>query len=128
MRCADVRIRATSQFLTFLMTIVTLAACGGGQPPEQTPAAGESTAAPPPAAAAALKGPYGVYVTNEVSGDLTSAFGFGEPARLDVPPLPDTKKALEIAGYRAAMLPAPRVPREQSMPRQEPGTRQRRGG
>jgi phospholipase C len=62
-----------------------------------------------------------------VSGDLTHAFGFGEPARLDVPSLPETKQALKVAAYSAAMLPAPRAPTEQIMPRQEAGARQRRG-
>jgi len=63
----------------------------------------------------------------EVSGDLTRAFGFGEPARFDVPSLPDTKQSLAVAAYSAAMLAAPRVPAVQVMPRQETGTRQRRG-
>ena len=62
----------------------------------------------------------------EVSGDLTRAFGFGGQARFDVPPLPDTKQALRIAASSVAMLPAPSVPSKQRMPRQEPGTRQRR--
>jgi phospholipase C len=63
----------------------------------------------------------------EVSGDLTRAFGFGEPARFDVPRLPETKEALKVAAYKAALLPAPRLPPEQIMPRQEQGTRPRRG-
>ena len=63
----------------------------------------------------------------EVSGDLTRAFGFGEPARIDVPPLPETKRALQVAAYNAVSLPAPQVPPAQNMPGQEPGTRQRRG-
>ena len=63
----------------------------------------------------------------ETSGDLTSAFGFGQPARFDVPPLPATKQALAVAAYNAVMLPAPHVPSEQSMPGQETGVRPRRG-
>ena len=63
----------------------------------------------------------------QVSGDLTRAFGFGEPARFDVPPLPETKRALEVAAHNAVSLPAPQAPVAQSMPRQEPGTRLRRG-
>jgi phospholipase C len=63
----------------------------------------------------------------QVAGDLTRAFGFGEPARFDVPPLPETKQALKVAAYNTVVLPAPHVPSEQSVPRQEPGVRQRRG-
>ena len=62
----------------------------------------------------------------QVSGDLTGAFGFGEPARIDIPPLPETKQALNVAANNAVGLPVPRVPAEQSMPRQESGARQPR--
>jgi phospholipase C len=64
----------------------------------------------------------------DVAGDLTRAFGFGEPARFDVPSLPETKQSLKVAAYSAAMLPAPRVPAVQSMPRQESGARPQRRG
>ncbi|MGH6876560.1 MAG: alkaline phosphatase family protein, partial [Rhizomicrobium sp.] len=75
---------------------------------------------------------FGVEVANlsqwrrDNCGDLTAAFGFGEPPRLDVAALPETEQALRLAEERAMSLPAPQVPAEQAMPRQEPGTRPRR--
>ena len=60
-------------------------------------------------------------------GDLTSAFGFGSPPRLDVPVLPETVERLEQIYEQVPMLPAPEVPAVQHMPSQEPGTRPRRG-
>jgi phospholipase C len=75
---------------------------------------------------------FGVEVGNlsrwrrDTCGDLTAAFGFGEPARLDVPKLPETERALCVAEERAMSLPRPVVPDGQSMPHQEPGTRLRR--
>jgi phospholipase C len=60
-------------------------------------------------------------------GDLTAAFGFGETARLDRPELPDSREALRLAERQADELPPPQVPQAQSMPRQEPGNRPRRG-
>jgi phospholipase C len=60
-------------------------------------------------------------------GDLTSAFGFGEPARLDVPPMPETMQRLERIVEQVPGLPRPAVPSLQSMPVQEAGTRPRRG-
>jgi phospholipase C len=59
-------------------------------------------------------------------GDLTAAFGFGSPAQLDVPRLPETEKALRVAEQRATSLPQPSVPLVQIIPHQEPGTRPRR--
>ncbi len=59
-------------------------------------------------------------------GDLTQAFGFGEPPRLDVPELPETENALRRAEVAASTLPRPAVPDVQAMPQQEPGTRPRR--
>jgi YVTN family beta-propeller protein len=47
---------------------LALEGCGGGEPREDTRDAGT---AKPAAAAPTLRGPYGVYVTNEVSGDLS---------------------------------------------------------
>jgi phospholipase C len=61
------------------------------------------------------------------TGDLTTAFGFGEPARLDVPGLPETSAALKLAEARVMSLPKPAVPAVQTLPRQEPGGRPRRG-
>ncbi|MGA2393942.1 MAG: alkaline phosphatase family protein [Candidatus Lustribacter sp.] len=60
-------------------------------------------------------------------GDLTSAFGFGEPARLDVPAFPETASRLAAIYDRVVTLPRPAVPKVQAMPHQEPGTRPRRG-
>jgi phospholipase C len=76
---------------------------------------------------------FGVEVPNlsawrrSVTGDLTSAFGFGEPARYDVPRMPDTEQALRMVEERVMSLPAPKPPDVPSMPRQEPGPRPRRG-
>jgi phospholipase C len=76
---------------------------------------------------------FGVEVPNlsrwrrETAGDLTAAFGFGEAARLDVPPMPETELALAAAEARVMTLPPPTVPALQSLPRQEPGDRPRRG-
>jgi phospholipase C len=76
---------------------------------------------------------YGVEVPNLTAwrratcGDLTSAFGFGAPARLDVPPMPETSRRLEQIVEQVPGLPRPAVPKTQSMPVQEAGTRPRRG-
>jgi YVTN family beta-propeller protein len=51
-----------------LWTVLSVVACGGGQPQSQGTAPAAETAK---AAAPAIQGPYGVYVTNEVSGDLS---------------------------------------------------------
>lgn len=75
---------------------------------------------------------FGVEVANlskwrrETTGDLTAAFGFGEPPRLDVPNLPETEQALRMAEEHAMSLPRPALPEEQTLPRQESGTRPRR--
>ncbi len=60
-------------------------------------------------------------------GDLTAAFGFGEPPRLDLPTLPETSAAVARAEEEAMTLPAPVPPSAETMPSQEPGTRPRRG-
>jgi len=62
----------------------------------------------------------------QTTGDLTAAFGFGEPARYDIPLMPETAQALVEAENRVMSLPQPAVPAAQSMPRQEHGTRPRR--
>jgi len=75
---------------------------------------------------------FGVEVANlskwrrDTCGDLTAAFGFGEPPRLDVPKLPETEQALALAEENAMRLPRPDVPDEQTMPHQESGSRPRR--
>ncbi len=75
---------------------------------------------------------FGVEVANlskwrrDTCGDMTTAFGFGEPARLDIPQMPETEHALKLAEERANGLPQPGVPASQSMPKQEQGTRTRR--
>jgi phospholipase C len=75
---------------------------------------------------------FGVEVGNlskwrrETCGDLTAAFGFGSPPRLDVPKMPETEQALRAAQQRAMGEPPPQVPTTQAMPRQEPGSRPRR--
>ena len=75
---------------------------------------------------------FGVEIANlskwrrETCGDLTAAFGFGAPAQLDVPPLPETEHALQIAEERAMSLLQPSVPAKQALPCQEPGSRPRR--
>jgi phospholipase C len=76
---------------------------------------------------------FGVEVPNlsawrqRTCGDLTGAFGFGEPARFDVPLLLETAGALRRAEHTATRLPEPEVPPAQALLRQEPGTRPRRG-
>jgi phospholipase C len=60
-------------------------------------------------------------------GDLTSAFGFGRPPRLDVPVMPETVRRLERVYELVPTLPRPEVPKVQQMAVQEPGTRPRRG-
>jgi YVTN family beta-propeller protein len=62
------RIQAAALSAALSCAVLSFVACGGGQPREERAATGT----PKPAAAAPrLQGPYGVYVTNEVSGDLT---------------------------------------------------------
>jgi phospholipase C len=80
-----------------------------------------------------LEARFGVEVSNlsrwrrETCGDLTAAFGFGAPARYDIPAMPETERALRVAEASAMALPRPAVPIAQSMPRQEQGTRTKRG-
>jgi phospholipase C len=72
---------------------------------------------------------FGVEVPNltrwrrSVTGDLTAAFDFAVPPRLDVPRLPETAQALLEAEHNAMALPRPVPPALPSMPHQEAGTR-----
>lgn len=79
-----------------------------------------------------LEARFGVEVPNlsqwrrETVGDLTTAFGFDAPPRLDTPNLPETEQALKLVERRVMELPPPAVPATQTLPRQEPGSRPRR--
>ncbi len=74
---------------------------------------------------------FGVEVPNltkwrrATTGDMTSAFSFGLPRRLDPPVLPATAAAVLTAENEAMALPPPEPPALGAMPRQEPGTRPR---
>lgn len=63
----------------------------------------------------------------ETCGDMTSAFGFGEPIDTSVPRLPQTAAPLQLVKKELALLPAPSAPSVQTVPRQESGLRRRRG-
>jgi phospholipase C len=76
---------------------------------------------------------FGVEVPNlsswrrQTCGDLTSAFGFGQPIDTSVPGLPQTAQALAAIEQAVLTLPRPSAPSVQVMPLQESGTRKRRG-
>jgi phospholipase C len=63
----------------------------------------------------------------DTCGDLTSTLDFASPPRLDVPKLPDTRERLAEIERTVLGLPPPSLPAMQSRPRQEAGTRKRRG-
>jgi phospholipase C len=63
----------------------------------------------------------------ETCGDLTATLAFGEAPRLDVPRMPDTAARLAQVERTVLDLPPPRAPDVQTMPKQETGTRKRRG-
>ena len=75
---------------------------------------------------------FGVEIPNltkwrrETCGDLTAAFGFGEPSDMTFPALPQTAGALAIVERQIQTLPPPAVPSMQAMPKPEPATFQRR--
>jgi phospholipase C len=75
---------------------------------------------------------FGVEIPNltkwrrETCADLTAALGLGTAPRLDLPELPQTGGALLAAEERAASLPMPAPPPNNSMPHQEPGARTHR--
>jgi phospholipase C len=62
-------------------------------------------------------------------GDLTTAFGFGEPPDTSIPVMPPTADALSIVKQQITRLPPPSVPGVQAMPAVEAATfaRRRRG-
>jgi phospholipase C len=63
--------------------------------------------------------PYITAWRRQTCGDLTAAFGFGEPADMSFPSLPETQEALHVVEQRVGTLPAPIVPYTQVMPKQE---------
>jgi len=65
----------------------------------------------------------------DTCGDLTSAFGFGEPPSASVPVLPQTAGPLADVMRGLNTLPRPVPPADQTMPKQEAATvnRLRRG-
>lgn len=62
----------------------------------------------------------------ETCGDLTSAFGFGEPADYRVPALPQTAQSLREIQARVDTLPRPAAPGVQTMPLPEAAMVRRR--
>jgi phospholipase C len=60
-------------------------------------------------------------------GDMTSAFGFGQPIDTSAPQFPQTGSDLVVIEKQILTLPPPSVPTVQTMPQQEAGTRKRRG-
>ena len=78
---------------------------------------------------------FGVEVPNlsawrrQTCGDLTRAFGFGEPPNMSVPSLPQTAAALREVEAALSKLSPPGVPSMQAMPKPEAGmiVRRRRG-
>jgi phospholipase C len=63
--------------------------------------------------------PYVSKWRRETTGDLTSAFGFGQPADTSVPDLPQTADALKLVEQRIFTLPPPAMPSVQVMPKPE---------
>jgi phospholipase C len=63
--------------------------------------------------------PYVSKWRRETTGDLTSAFGFGQPADTSVPDLPQTADALKLVEQRIFTLPPPALPSVQVMPKPE---------
>lgn len=62
------------------------------------------------------------YVTpwrRQTCGDLTAAFGFGQPADTSFPMLPQTADALRLVQQQLPKLPSPAAPNVQAMPKQE---------
>ncbi|HVA32801.1 MAG TPA: alkaline phosphatase family protein [Candidatus Baltobacteraceae bacterium] len=55
----------------------------------------------------------------ETCGDLTTAFGFGAPADTSIPSLPETAASLLAVERQVDVLPPPRAPSVQTMPKPE---------
>ena len=70
--------------------------------------------------------PYLTDWRRKTCGDLTAAFGFGEPADASVPVLPETQRALLQVEQQIAGLPNPTAPSLQTMPKPEAATIVRR--
>ena len=74
---------------------------------------------------------FGVEVPNltdwrrQTCGDLSRAINFAGTPDLFLPELPNAAELLEVAKDQSLSLPFPKVPAEQVMPTQEPGTRPR---
>jgi phospholipase C len=66
--------------------------------------------------------PYLTAWRRQTCGDLTTAFGFGEPPDVTFPSLPNTHEALRIAVQQLSGLPSPTVPTVQAMPKPEVAT------
>ncbi|HEV8020636.1 MAG TPA: alkaline phosphatase family protein [Candidatus Lustribacter sp.] len=75
---------------------------------------------------------FGVEIPNltqwrrDTCGDLTAAFGFGEPPNASVPALPETAGPLAAVMRDLNSLPRPVPPADQRMPKQEAATERRR--
>jgi phospholipase C len=63
--------------------------------------------------------PYLTDWRRKTCGDLTAAFGFGEPANASVPVLPETQQALLLVEKQVGALPSPSAPSIQTMPKPE---------
>jgi phospholipase C len=63
--------------------------------------------------------PYLTPWRRETCGDLTAAFGFGEPADSSVPALPSTADALRLVEQQIRTLPPPSAPAIQATPKPE---------
>jgi phospholipase C len=62
----------------------------------------------------------------QTCGDLTTAFGFGQPPDTSIPAMPDTLGELRLVEARLRSLPAPKAPGTPTMPTPEVATFQRR--
>jgi len=63
--------------------------------------------------------PYLTPWRRQTCGDLTAAFGFGQPPDTSFPMLPQTADALRLVEQQLPKLPPPAAPNVQAMPKQE---------